>query len=137
MAGRDDRQIDLEFQVLTRDLIDVGGNPFARGGLWLARMDVLARDNEGILDKACDVEWDLVVFDEAHKLSASVFGSEVKKTKRYRMGERLGANRNVLLMTATPHSGKEEQFQLFLALLDADRFEGAVRRVLAGWMCRT
>ena len=117
----------LEFQVLTKDLIDAGGNPFARGGLWLARMDVLARNNEAILDKACDVEWDLIVFDEAHKMSASVFGSEVKKTKRYQMAERLGANRNILLMTATPHSGKEEQFQLFLALLDADRFEGAVR----------
>jgi superfamily II DNA or RNA helicase len=120
-------KFDLEFQILTKDLIDAGGNPFARGGLWLARMDVLARNNEAILDKACDVDWDLIVFDEAHKMSASVFGSEVKKTKRYQMAERLGANRNVLLMTATPHTGKEEQFQLFLGLLDADRFEGAVR----------
>jgi len=117
----------LTFQILTKDLIDQGGNPFARGGLWLARLDVLARNSDGILDKACDVDWDLVIFDEAHKMSASVFGSEVKKTKRYQMGERLGAARNVLLMTATPHSGKEEQFQLFLALLDADRFEGVVR----------
>jgi len=117
----------LTFQILTKDLIDQGGNPFARGGLWLARLDVLARDSQGILAKACDIDWDLVIFDEAHKMSASVFGSEVKKTKRYQMGERLGAARNVLLMTATPHSGKEEQFQLFLALLDADRFEGAVR----------
>ena len=117
----------LDFQLLTKDLVDAGGNPFARGGLWLARMDVLARNGDGILDKACDAEWDLVVFDEAHKMSASVFGSEVKKTKRYQMAERLGANRNVLLMTATPHTGKEEQFQLFMALLDADRFEGVVR----------
>jgi len=43
------------------------------------------------------------------------------------MGEHLGAARNMLLMTATPHTGKEEQFQLFLALLDSDRFEGVVR----------
>ena len=117
----------LSFDQLTKDLIDQGGNPFARGGLWLARLDVLARNNEMILDKTCEIDWDLVVFDEAHKMSASVFGSEVKKTKRYLMGERLGQARNVLLMTATPHSGKEEQFQLFLALLDADRFEGVVR----------
>ena len=117
----------LDFTLLTKDQVDAGGNPFARGGLWLARMDVLARDGNDILGKACDVEWDLIVFDEAHKMSASVFGSEVKKTKRYQMAERLGRNRNVLMMTATPHSGKEEQFQLFLALLDADRFEGAVR----------
>ena len=117
----------LQFDQLTKELIDQGGNPFARGGLWLARLDVLARNNEGILDKACEIDWDLVIFDEAHKMSASVFGSEIKKTRRYQMGERLGAARNVLLMTATPHSGKEEQFQLFLALLDADRFEGVVR----------
>ncbi len=117
----------LDFALLTKDAIEQGGNPFARGGLWLARLDVLARNKEAILDKACETDWDLVIFDEAHKMSANVFGSEVKKTKRYQMGERLGAARNILLMTATPHSGKEEQFQLFLALLDADRFEGVVR----------
>src|SRR3954451_7200771 len=117
----------LDFTQLTKDLIEQGGNPFARGAWWLARLDVLARNNEAILDKACEVDWDLVIFDEAHKMSASVFGSEVKKTKRYQMGERLGQARNMLLMTATPHSGKEEHFQLFMALLDADRFEGVVR----------
>jgi superfamily II DNA or RNA helicase len=117
----------MAFDLLTKDLIDQGGNPFARGGLWLARLDVLARNKDAILDKACEIDWDLVIVDEAHKMSAAVFGSEVKKTKRYQMGEQLGAARNLLLMTATPHSGKEQQFQLFLALLDADRFEGVVR----------
>ena len=118
----------LEFEMLTRDKILNEANPFARGGLWLARLDVLARDSEGILDKACDVDWDLVIFDEAHKMSASVWGSEVKKTKRYQMAEELGKHtRNLLMMTATPHSGKEEQFQLFMALLDSDRFEGVAR----------
>ena len=122
-----DEKFHLSFQILTKDMVNEGGNPFARGGLWIARMDVLARNGDGILDKACEAEWDLVVFDEAHKMSATVYGTEIKKTKRYQMAERLGANRNVLLMTATPHSGKEEQFQLFLALLDADRFEGIAR----------
>ena len=32
--------------------------------------------------------------------------------------------RHLLLMTATPHNGKEEDFQLFLSLMDKDRFEG-------------
>ena len=59
----------------------------SRGRLWLARLDVLARNSEGILDKACEVDWDLIIFDEAHKMSASVWGSEVKKTKRYQMAE--------------------------------------------------
>ena len=52
---------DSSSQMLTRDKIHRrGGNPFARGGLWLARLDVLARNSEAILDKACEVDWDLV-----------------------------------------------------------------------------
>jgi hypothetical protein len=70
----------------------------------------------------------LVVCDEAHKLSATIFGGEVKYTKRYHLGKLLsGLTRHFLLMTATPHNGKEEDFQLFLALLDGDRFEGRFR----------
>lgn len=105
------QKFSLEFDQLSRDRIVADGNPFARGGLWIARLDVLARNTEGIQDKALEVDWDLVVADEAHKASASVFSGEVKKTKRYQMFEQLGARaRNLLLMTATPHTGKEEQF---------------------------
>ncbi len=58
-------------------------------------------------------------------MSAHYFGSEVKRTKRYDMGKRVGNHaRNLLLMTATPHNGKDEDFQLFMALLDEDRFAG-------------
>ena len=61
----------------------------------------------------------MVVCDEAHKMSATVFGGETKYTKRYRLGQLLsGITRHFLLMTATPHNGKEEDFQLFMALLD-------------------
>ena len=52
----------------------------------------------------------------------------MKPTKRYKLGQLLsGRTRNFLLLTATPHNGKEEDFQLFLALLDGDRFEGKFR----------
>jgi superfamily II DNA or RNA helicase len=72
--------------------------------------------------------WDLVVFDEAHKLAAHYFGSKLEKTGRFRFAERIGAEtRHLLLMTATPHNGKEEDFQLFLSLLDSDRFYGKFR----------
>src|SRR5207244_9933364 len=72
--------------------------------------------------------WDLVIADEAHKMSATYFGGEVKYTKRYRLGQLLGGTtRHLLLMTATPHNGKEADFQLFMALLDGDRFEGKFR----------
>ena len=61
-------------------------------------------------------------------MSATFFGGEVKYTKRYRLGQLLSTlTRHFLLMTATPHSGKEEDFQLFMALLDGDRFEGRFR----------
>ena len=61
-------------------------------------------------------------------MSASFFGGEVRRTKRYQLGELLGKlTRHFLLLTATPHNGKEEDFQLFMALLDGDRFEGRFR----------
>ena len=90
-------------------------------------MDQLSRSDEfkEQLDRA---DWDLVVVDEAHRMSAHYFGSELKKTKRYQLGELLGRHaRHFLLMTATPHAGREEDFQLFMALLDTDRFEGRYR----------
>jgi hypothetical protein len=61
-------------------------------------------------------------------MSATFFGGEIKYTKRYKLGQLLSTlTRNFLLMTATPHNGKEEDFQLFMALLDGDRFEGRFR----------
>lgn len=61
-------------------------------------------------------------------MSASYTGGEVKYTKRFQLGRKLSQRtRHFLLMTATPHNGKDEDFQLFLSLLDPDRFEGAHR----------
>ena len=66
--------------------------------------------------------------DEAHRMSGHYFGNEVKLTKRYKLGLKVGGHcRNFLLMTATPHNGKEQDFQIFMALLDSDRFEGKYR----------
>ncbi len=49
-------------------------------------------------------------------------GREVKYAKRYRPGQLLGTlTRHFMLLTATPHNGKEADFQLFMALLDGDR----------------
>ena len=61
-------------------------------------------------------------------MAASYFGGEVKETQRHKLGKLLGTRtRNFLLMSATPHNGKEADFQLFMGLLDADRFEGRFR----------
>ena len=120
----------LEFEILTREGIESSrsGNPLDDRNRWIARLDMLARndDLQAKLDQAG--EWDLIVCDEAHRMSASWFGSEVDYTKRYRLGQKLGERcRHFLLMTATPHNGKEPDFQLFMALLDPDRFEGKFR----------
>jgi superfamily II DNA or RNA helicase len=119
----------LTFELLTRQLADAepGGSVFARHNLLIARMDQLSRSDE-FKEQLERADWDLVVVDEAHRMSAHYFGNELKKTKRYQLGELLGkTTRHFLLMTATPHAGREEDFQLFMALLDTDRFEGRYR----------
>ena len=125
------RRFNLPFEILTNDKLEAArtGNWFLETNLVIARLDKLAR-NEDVQQKlqAPDCRWDLVVCDEAHKLSATFFGGEVKYTKRYRLAQLLSQlTRHFLLMTATPHNGKEEDFQLFMALLDGDRFEGKFR----------
>ena len=119
----------LEFRVFTRDLeaATPSGNPFEDIDHLIVRLDQMAR-NEELQEKLCAAGWDLVVFDEAHKLAAHFFGNKMQKTGRFKLAEKLGAQtRHLLLMTATPHSGKEEDFQLFLSLLDSDRFYGKFR----------
>src|ERR1700736_314839 len=125
------RRFHLPFEILTNDKLEAArtGNWFLETDLVIARLDKLSR-NEDVQEnlKAPDCRWDLVICDEAHKMSASVFGGETKYTKRYRLGQLLSTlTRHFLLMTATPHNGKEADFQLFMALLDGDRFEGRFR----------
>ena len=119
----------LEFRVFTKDLeaATPSGNPFEDIDHLIVRLDQMAR-NEDLQEKLCAAGWDLVVFDEAHKLAAHFFGNKLEKTGRFKLAEKLGAQtRHLLLMTATPHNGKEEDFQLFLSLLDSDRFYGKFR----------
>ena len=125
------RRFQLPFEIMTNDKLQAAhtGNWFTENQFVISRLDKLARD-ESVqhLLEAADSAWDLVICDEAHKMSASFFGGEVRYTKRYHLGQLLATRtRNFLLLTATPHNGKEEDFQLFMALLDPDRFEGRFR----------
>lgn len=116
----------LDFEVLAPGAADSspGKTVFEQKPLLIARMDQLAR-NETLLDQLEQSEFDLVIVDEAHRMSASWFSGELKASKRFQLGELLSERaRHLLLMTATPHNGKEEDFQTFLSLLDRDRFAG-------------
>src|SRR5260370_19439112 len=124
-----DRRFHLPFEIMTNDALESArtGNWFLENPLAICRLDKLSR-NEDLQAKLLQSDWDLIVCDEAHKLSATYFGNEVKYTKRYRLAQLLSTlTRHFLLLTATPHNGKEADFQLFMALLDGDRFEGKFR----------
>ncbi len=123
-------KFQLPFEIMTNDKLESArtGNWFDENDLVIARLDKLSRNEDVQAKLEASRDWDLVVVDEAHKMSASFFSGEVKETKRYKLGKLTGRiTRHFLLMTATPHNGKEEDFQLFMALLDADRFEGKFR----------
>jgi superfamily II DNA or RNA helicase len=120
----------LRFDILTTDQLEAAGGArwFEDHPLAIARLDKLSRD-ETLQERLRHVTpWDLIVVDEAHKMAATVFGDEVKRTKRYELGMNVShLTRHFLLLSATPHNGKEPDFQLFMALLDPDRFEGRYR----------
>ena len=100
---------------------------------WVSRIEDA---NESLLRS----HWDLIIVDEAHKMSAY---SEKKKTLAYRLGESLSTmTDHYLLMTATPHKGDPKNFCLFLELLDQDVYadvkslEEAMRRNSAPFYLR-
>lgn len=126
------RKFDLRFEVFSRQMVDdaEGRNVFAQHPYLIVRMDQVSRSDD-LMEQLSDVTWDVAIVDEAHKMSAhySSWAGEVDETKRFRLGRLLSETaHNFLLMTATPHAGKEEDFQLFMSLLDRDRFEGQFRQ---------
>lgn len=79
----------------------------------------LAKRTE-ILPGLRQVHWDLIIVDEAHRMSWS---PPARKTARYALGELLrDISDHMLLLTATPHKGDPANFSLFLQLLDADAY---------------
>ena len=119
----------LSFELMSRSAVEASrtGNPFLEKNLLVARVDQLSRA-EDLTAKLKLADWDLVIVDEAHKMSAHLYGDELRKTKRFELGEVLrDRTRHFLLLSATPHNGKNEDFLAFMTLIDPERFAGRLR----------
>ena len=116
-------KFNLRFKILTNEEIEASlTNVFDDVCYCIARLDKLAR-NDSLREKLENSTWDLVICDEAHKMSAHWFGDKLNVTKRFSLGEILSrVTRHLLLLTATPHNGDNGSFELFLSLVDGDRF---------------
>ena len=119
----------VSFELMSRSAVDASrtGNPFLEKSLLIARIDQLSRA-EDLIEKLKLADWDLVIVDETHKMSAHLYGDELRKTKRFELGEVLrDRTRHFLLLSATPHNGKNEDFLAFMTLIDPERFAGRLR----------
>src|SRR5439155_16613620 len=106
-----------------------GVNPWKDRDQIVTSLDLARRLD--VLPSLRQAGWDLVLVDEAHRMSAS---APDKKTLRYRLGELLrDTTANMLMLTATPHKGDPENFSLFLQLLDQDAFADvrSIRQAMA------
>ena len=126
-----------QFTLLTGDSIAgaFGQNAWVENDRVVASIDLAIPDH--IQPGLEHAQWDLIVFDEAHKLSAYRYGpsSKIDKTKRYMLAERLSSKtKHLLLMTATPHKGDDENFRLLLSFLDGKVFASlaGARRAIEG-----
>jgi len=120
-------RFEESFVVIDRGLLDAhyAENVWERENQIITSMDFAKR--EEILPSLGSAKFDLVVVDEAHKMSAYMYGDQTKKTDRYRLGEVLSrsADPHLLFLTATPHKGDPENFRLFMDLLEPGFFASA------------
>ena len=113
-------KFDEKFLVLKgSDIRDqFGVNQWMEQQQIITSLDLAKRTD--VLPGLRQVHWDLVIVDEAHRMSAR---DESHKSQRYRLGELLrDSTDHVLLLTATPHKGDPQNFTLFLQLLDRDAY---------------
>ncbi|RLB03096.1 MAG: hypothetical protein DRG59_12020 [Deltaproteobacteria bacterium] len=115
----------LYARLVNRASFEADPGQFARyeEGIFIVSMDFLAR-HESCLKEAEKNQWDLVVVDEAHKLSAYEYGSKLEESGRYKAVKAIARKADHLLfLTATPHRGRKDTFRRLLLLLDRDLFQ--------------
>ncbi len=114
----------LDFEVFGSegDITDRRTNAFARHDRLIASIDTLKRP-ERIRRLLGAPPWDLIVFDEAHHLTACRTGGKVRKTENYKLAEALKhRTRDLLMLSATPHQGDHFRFWMLIQLLDPTLF---------------
>ncbi len=111
------------FMVIDRGTIDAlyGENPWQREAQIITSLDFAKQ--EDVLPGLAATHFDLIIVDEAHKMSAYRYGNKLERTARYRLGEVLSRiATHLLFLTATPHKGDADNFRLFLDLLEPGFF---------------
>ena len=122
---------NLNFEIFGRegDVNDKRSNAFAKHNFLIGSIDTLKlKERMQRLEEA--PEWDLIVFDEAHHLTAYQAGGKVKKTLNYKLAELLRKkSRDLILLSATPHQGDHFRFWMLVQLLDPTLFQSAQEMV--------
>jgi len=116
-------RFEERFIPIDRGLVDAfyGENVWLRENQIITSVDFAKRDT--ILPSLCSAPFDLIIVDEAHKMSAYRYGDKTEKTDRYKLGEALSrVAEHLLFLTATPHKGDPDNFRLFLDLLEPGFF---------------
>ncbi|MBN8676636.1 MAG: DUF3883 domain-containing protein [Chitinophagales bacterium] len=114
-------KFNLPFKLVNRSSFSSDPNVFHTEHRVVTSIDFISR--EDVINVAGNAHWDLIVFDEAHKLSAYDYGSKVYRSKRYEAAQTLSQQcEHLLLLTATPHRGRTDTFKKLLQLLDEDIF---------------
>jgi SNF2 family DNA or RNA helicase len=114
-------KFNIPFTLVHRAAFNSDPNVFQTANRIVTSIDFISR--EDVLNVAANSHWDLVVFDECHKLSAYDYGSKLYMSQRYKAAEILAQQcEHILLLTATPHRGRNDTFKKLLQLLDEDIF---------------
>ncbi len=117
-------KFNIPFKLVNREIFSSEPTIFQNSDRIVASIDFVCRDD--ILQILSKTMWDLIIFDEAHKLSAYEYGDKIYKSKRYEAALTLSQNcEHLLLLTATPHRGRKDTFKRLLQLLDEDIFATA------------
>lgn len=114
-------KFNIPFTLVNRSLFSSDPNIFHTAPRIVTSIDFISR--EDVLNVASNSHWDLIIFDESHKLSAYDYGMKVYKGRRYEAAEVLSKQcEHILLLTATPHRGRKDTFKKLLQILDEDIF---------------